>query len=203
MTVLPLIRTFEDAQGVEVTFFEWPVTSPKAIVQIAHGLGEHARRYDHVAEALNRAGYSVYADDHRGHGQTGLRMRAKGTIKKQGNLGPGGMKATFAAVHKLTGLIRNENPGKPVILIGHSWGSMIAQRILNPHSADYAAAVLTGSTLLVPGIMPSAGFNKKWAAEAAGPDGSGAEWLSRDRRPQCRFLVRQTPLKFLVCQVAS
>jgi alpha-beta hydrolase superfamily lysophospholipase len=194
MTALPLIRTFEDAQGVEVTFFEWPVTSPKAIVQIAHGLGEHARRYDHVAEALNRAGYSVYADDHRGHGQTGLSMRAKGTIKKQGNLGPGGMKATFAAVHKLTGVIRAENPGKPVVLIGHSWGSMIAQRILNPHSADYAAAVLTGSTLLVPGIMPSAGFNKKWAAEAAGPDGSGAEWLSRDIEVGKKF--RNDPLNF-------
>ena len=58
MTALPLTRTFTDAQGVEITFYEWPVAEAKAIVQLAHGLGEHARRYDHVAAALNRAGFS-------------------------------------------------------------------------------------------------------------------------------------------------
>mgnify|MGYP006165578815 CR=1 FL=1 len=102
MTELPIVRSFKDAQGIEITFYEWPVANPKASVQIVHGLGEHARRYDHVAEALNKAGYGVYADDHRGHGVTGSNMRAKGLIKQQGNLGPGGMPATFAAVRQLS-----------------------------------------------------------------------------------------------------
>ncbi len=48
----------------------WPVSAPKGAVVIVHGLGEHSGRYDHVAAALNQAGYSVYAQDARGHGQS-------------------------------------------------------------------------------------------------------------------------------------
>ena len=59
---------------------------PKAVIRIAHGLGEHARRYDQMAAVLNMAGFSVYADDHRGHGQTGLVQIDRRQIKKLGNL---------------------------------------------------------------------------------------------------------------------
>lgn len=196
MTTLPLVRSFTDSHGVDITFYEWPVAKPKAIVQIAHGLGEHARRYDHVAEALNRAGFGVYADDHRGHGATGVNMRAKGFIKQQGNLGPGGMPATFSAVRQLSHLIRGEHPETELVLLGHSWGSMIVQRLLNKFSDEYDLAVLTGSTLLLPGILPSGGFNKKYEAEAkkAGVASSGGEWLSRDLEVGKKF--RADPLNF-------
>jgi len=65
MTDLPITRVFTDSFGVEITYYVWPVEKPKAVVQISHGLGDHGRRYDHVAKALNDAGYSVYADDSR------------------------------------------------------------------------------------------------------------------------------------------
>jgi alpha-beta hydrolase superfamily lysophospholipase len=196
MTKLPLTRTMTDSHGVEITFYEWPVANPKAIVQIAHGLGEHARRYDHVAEALNKAGYGVYADDHRGHGVTGANMRAKGLIKQQGNLGPGGMSATFAAVRQLSHLIRGEHPTQKLILLGHSWGSMIVQRLLNKFADEYDLAVLTGSTLLLPGILPSGGFNKKYEAadKKAGIESGGGQWLSRDREVGKKF--QTDPLNF-------
>ncbi len=48
----------------------WPVDSSKGAVVIVHGLGEHSGRYEHVAGALNAAGYAVYAQDARGHGQS-------------------------------------------------------------------------------------------------------------------------------------
>ena len=196
MTTLPLVRTMTDSHGVEITFYEWPVANPKAIVQIAHGLGEHARRYDHVAEALNKAGYGVYADDHRGHGVTGSNMRAKGLIKQQGNLGPGGMPATFAAVRQLSHLIRGEHPTSKLVLLGHSWGSMIVQRLLNKFADEYDLAVLTGSTLLLPGVLPSGGFNKKYEAadKKAGIESGGGQWLSRDRSVGVNFA--QDPLNF-------
>ena len=196
MTTLPLVRTMTDSHGVDITFYEWPVAKPKAIVQIAHGLGEHARRYDHVAEALNKAGFGVYADDHRGHGATGVNMRAKGLIKQQGNLGPGGMPATFAAVRQLSHLIRGEHPESQLVLLGHSWGSMIVQRILNKFSDEYDFAVLTGSTLLLPGILPSGGFNKKYEVEAkkTGAQINGGAWLSRDLAVGEKF--RNDPMNF-------
>ncbi len=176
MTELPITRSYQDAQGINSTFFEWPVANAKAVVQIAHGLGEHARRYvDHPAD-LKRAGVSGYADDHRGHGETGLEQLKKKQIKNLGNLGAGGMLATFEAVHELTKLAKRENPGKPFVLLGHSWGSFISQKLLNRYSRDYDLAILTGTTLTIPGTMGAFGFNKKWA----GPDATGFEWLSRD-----------------------
>jgi alpha-beta hydrolase superfamily lysophospholipase len=177
MTTLPLVRNYEDAHGIEITFYEWPVAKPRAVIQLVHGLGEHARRYDHVAAALNRDGYSVYAEDHRGHGLTGLSMIEADITKRLGPLGPGGMKATIEQVHQLTEIIRDENPGVDVVLFGHSLGSMIGQRILNKYSGEYDAAILSGSTILIPGILPSDGFNKRWAKT---PNATGMEWLSSD-----------------------
>ena len=49
-----------------------PLGEPKAVVQIMHGFGEHSRRYLHMISKFNEAGYVVFADDHLGHGKTGV-----------------------------------------------------------------------------------------------------------------------------------
>lgn len=54
------------------------VKNPKGVVQISHGMAEHARRYDAFAQFLNAAGYIVYADDHRAHGMTSTKQSKKG-----------------------------------------------------------------------------------------------------------------------------
>ena len=192
MTQLPIQRSFNDDFGVEIVFYEWPVADPKAIIQIAHGLGEHARRYDQMAAALNRAGFSVYADDHRGHGQTGLGQVASKQTKKLGNLGPGGMDAAYKQVADFSKLIKKENPGKRIVLIGHSWGSFIAQKIINKQSDMYDAVVLSGSALTMPGYLATGDFNKVWKKL---PGSTGYEWLSRDVEVQKKFVA--DPLTFL------
>jgi alpha-beta hydrolase superfamily lysophospholipase len=192
MTTLPIVRSFTDDQGVEIVFYEWPVAEPKAVIQIAHGLGEHARRYDQMAAALNRAGFSVYADDHRGHGQTGLRQLEKKQIKRLGNLGPGGMAATYKQVADFSKLIKQEEPNQPLILLGHSWGSFIAQKIINTKSDFYDALVLSGSALTMPGYLATGDFNKEWKKQ---PGATGYEWLSRDVEIQNKFVA--DPLTFL------
>jgi alpha-beta hydrolase superfamily lysophospholipase len=192
MTSLPIQRSFEDNCGVEIVFYEWPVASPRAIVQIAHGLGEHARRYDQMAAVLNRAGFSVYADDHRGHGQTGLGQVGSKQTKKLGNLGPGGMDAAYKQVADFTKLIKDENPGKPIVLLGHSWGSFIAQKIINKYSDMYQAVVLSGSALTMPGYIATGDFNKVWKKI---PGSTGYEWLSRNVEIQKQFVA--DPLTFL------
>jgi alpha-beta hydrolase superfamily lysophospholipase len=182
-------RTFVDAQGVTIHYYTWSAPKPKGVVQIAHGLGEYATRYDELAQALVAAGYSVYADDHRGHGRTGVEQHL-GNMKHMGRLGPGGLGATIEEVRQLTTIIRAENPDAPVALLGHSWGSLMAQTILNHHAEDYDAAVLTGTAYRRPGSMNAGQLNAKHKHLGT----TGFEWLSRDPAVSQAFL--DDPLTF-------
>lgn len=166
---------FTDAYGIDIVYDVHPAQGDiRAVVQLLHGVGEHAGRYGALIAALNAAGYTVYADDHRGHGRTGLRQH--GDPAKLGKLGPGGMRAAVAACEQLTTLIRRENPGTPLVLIGHSWGSFLAQMMINRNARGYDAVVLSGSALRMPGSLNAGSLNAPWK----GPEATGVEWLSSD-----------------------
>ena len=61
--------SYPSSDGTQITAYRWdPAGEPRAVVQLTHGMGEHAQRYDYVATALTDAGYVVYAQDQRGHG---------------------------------------------------------------------------------------------------------------------------------------
>jgi alpha-beta hydrolase superfamily lysophospholipase len=182
-------KTFVDAHGVTIHYYIWRSAKPTGVVQIAHGLGEYAGRYEYLAQELVNAGYSVYADDHRGHGLTGLEQHG-GDHTQLGKLGPGGLRATADAIHQLTAIIRDENPDVPLAILGHSWGSLMVQSLLNKHADDYDAAVLTGTAHRVPGRMKSGHLNA--AHQHLGT--TGYEWLSRDPLVAQAFL--EDPLTF-------
>ncbi|HRP99588.1 MAG TPA: alpha/beta hydrolase [Terrimesophilobacter sp.] len=182
-------RTFVDAFGVTIHFHVWEANEPRAVVQVLHGLGEHALRYEALAADLVAAGYTVYADEHRGHGATGLGQH-NGDHSKLGRLGEGGMPATVAAVRQLTGMIREENPGLPLVLLGHSWGSIIAQKLINQDASDFAAVILSGTAYRTPFHMNGGDLSK--SHRVAG--GTGLEWLSRDVEVQRAFAA--DPLTF-------
>jgi alpha-beta hydrolase superfamily lysophospholipase len=169
------VPEYTDDYGVVITYYEWLVEKPRAVVQLLHGIGEHARRYEKLVGDLNDAGYSVVADDHRGHGQTGLTQH-DGDRSKLGRLGPGGLRATIAAVHQLSGMLRARFPEVPLVLLGHSWGSLIAQILVNSHASDYDAVVLTGTAYRWAGSMNGGDLNKRHKHLGT----TGAEWLSRD-----------------------
>jgi len=182
-------RSFVDALGVVIHYYVWMPGKPRAAVQIAHGVGEHALRYEVLAEELVNAGYAVFANDHRGHGATGIEMTG-GDLSRLGRLGPGGLRATIADLRQLSGLIRDELPGMPLVLLGHSWGSLMAQIVLNDHADDYEAVVLTGTSYRMPGFMNGGDLNKTHAHLGD----TGAEWLSRD--PEVSRVFQADPLTF-------
>lgn len=168
-------REFTDAHGIAIVYDVHPAAGePRGVVQLLHGVGEHAGRYGSLIAALTGAGFIVYADDHRGHGRTGIRQH-EGPAKL-GRLGKGGIRATEEAVWQLTGIIRAENPDLPLVLLGHSWGSFLAQMLVNDHPEAWDAVVLSGSALRTPTSLNAAPLNARWK----GPDATGFEWLSRD-----------------------
>ena len=166
---------FVDAHGVTVHYYVWRAADPRGAVQIMHGVGEHALRYEEVAQHLVRAGWTVYADDHLGHGATGLGQHG-GDHTKLGRLGPSGVRGAAEAVVQLTGIIRSEAPGLPVVALGHSWGSLMLQAIVDRQASLYDAVVLTGTAYRVPGSMNGGDLNARHAHLGS----TGFEWLSRD-----------------------
>ncbi|MBL3699352.1 alpha/beta fold hydrolase [Leucobacter luti] len=180
----PTEFTYVDAGGVEIFATEWKTAEPIGVVQISHGIGEHSKRYADFAQHLTRAGFAVFADDHRGHGETGRRQH-DGDLSRLGRLGPGGLAATEAAILQLTDIARERYPGLPVIMFAHSWGSLMAQRSLNQHPHRWDALVLSGSAFRSPRFMESGDLNAKWA----GPDANGFEWLSRDPAVSAEFIA--------------
>lgn len=168
--------SFVDAHGVEIVYSTWRAGRPKGIVQIAHGVGEHSLRYERLAQELVRAGWTVVANDHRGHGRTGLGQWG-GDHAKLGRLGVGGLRAAIDVVEQMTAVARQETPGVPLVLFGQSWGSLMAQRILNTSSESYDGVVLSATAYRLPGWMNGGDLNKRHAA--LGP--TRFEWLSRDR----------------------
>ncbi|WP_299088608.1 alpha/beta hydrolase [uncultured Microbacterium sp.] len=184
---------FTDAHGVAIVYDVHSAESPRAVIQLLHGVGEHAGRYTALIERLVADGYTVYADDHRGHGRTGVRQH-DGELSKLGRLGPGGHRAAVAAVWQFTQIIRAENPDLPLVILGHSWGSFLTQILVNDHPDAYDAVILSGSSLRWPGSLNSGDLNKPWKA----PDALGTEWLSSDPAVHRAFLddplTTSTPL---------
>ncbi|MFS0910579.1 alpha/beta fold hydrolase [Microbacterium sp. 179-I 3D2 NHS] len=176
-------REFTDARGVAIVYDVHPATSaPRGVVQLLHGVGEHAGRYSALAAALAEAGFHVYADDHRGHGRTGIRQH--GGPARLGRLGVGGLRAAEDAVWQLTRMIRDENPDLPLVVLGHSWGSFVAQKLVNRHPEAWDAVILSGSALLLPGSLNAAPLNARWATSEGA---TGFEWLSRDPQVWAAF----------------
>ena len=166
---------FRDAWGVTIHWYVWRAAKPKGVVQLVHGVGEHALRYEHVAQALVRAGYTVYADDHRGHGATGLEQWG-GDASRLGRLGPGGLRAAIDGVEAFADLVRADEAGLPFAVIAQSWGSLMVQKLLDERPDLWDAVVLTGTAYRWPGSMDAGDLNRRHAR----PGGTGFEWVSRD-----------------------
>ncbi len=114
----------------------------RGVVQVSHGLAEHAARYAQFADFLAARGFAAYAHDHRGHGYTTAPDAPLGRFAAQ----DGGDKAVadVVAVHDL---IASEYPGLPVVAMGHSMGGMICMNFLQAHSARVAAGAIWNSDL--------------------------------------------------------
>jgi alpha-beta hydrolase superfamily lysophospholipase len=147
MAITRTERTFDGVGGVRIVYDTWTPdagpegesegpTGPKGVVILSHGFGEHARRYDHVAQRFGEAGLVTYALDHRGHGRSGgKRVYLKDMSEYTGDFGT------------LVGIAGQEHPGLPKIVLGHSMGGAIVFAYGAEHPADYDLIVLSGPAI--------------------------------------------------------
>ncbi len=204
--------TFKALDGADIFARAWLPSTAKGVVQIAHGMAEHCLRYDWFARELVEQGFAVYANDHRGHGETAPSEDKLGYFADKD-----GWDTVVTDLKSLTDVIREKHPGCPVFLFGHSMGSFLSRDYIAHYGKDLAGVALSG-TAGDPGLLGKAGlmvsktqaffkggkspsplmdklsfgaYNKAFA-----PNRTPFDWLSRDpaqvdayvKDPFCGFL---------------
>ncbi len=206
--------SFTSDDGTALSVHRWlPDGSPKAVVQIVHGMAEHAGRYGGLAEALCDAGFAAYAHDQRGHG------RSVPDGEQPGHLADfDGWNRGVSDIHLLNRHLAQEHGEVPLLLLGHSMGSLMLQQLLAQHPDDASGFALSGTSGSPP-LIATAGrlvarierarlgkqgksallnalsfddFNKQFR-----PNRTDFDWLSRDEAevdayvadPLCGFVV--------------
>lgn len=138
------LSTFTASDGENLAVQDWPLepgVTPRGVVLIVHGLGEHAGRYDHVAQQLNAWGFAVRGYDQCGHGESsGL---------------PGSLPTDTRLLDDLADIIDSTRarmePGTPLILLGHSMGGLVTGRFVSLGMRKVDALIMS-SPALNPGM---------------------------------------------------
>lgn len=208
------INKFQSPTGATLALRHLPSTKKaKAIILINHGMAEHSGRYERLAKALSNAGYHVFAHDHRGHGETTAKDAPLGIFGSTN-----GLKKVQQDIEAVRSFATESYPSLPIILLGHSMGSILSLHYLIDHSDRLQAVMLLnsgvdGGPLLfvfrallkiakafkgsdVPAILASKLTFDDWNNKFK-PNRTAFDWLSQDNvevdkyiaDPKCGFAV--------------
>ena len=148
-----------DIDGIRVKTTSLVPASPLAVLQVVHGMMEHSERYLEFAKWLASQGIAVYLSDHFGHGKN-LEYTPGQAVKGSqihGHLADkDGWKKSIAVLYDLNQIIQKNHPGLPVIMFGHSMGSVMVQTYMQHFGKEVNGFILSG-TMSQHRIMINAG----------------------------------------------
>lgn len=187
--------TFPSSDGLhQIHAAEWTPSNrtPRAVVQLVHGISEYILRYAPFAKFLTEHGFVVVGDDHLGHGKTAKGPSEYGFISESQ-----GWEHMADDVRRLRVLTGERYPDLPYFLLGHSMGSFLARTYLIKWPGTLDGAILSGTGQEAPATVALGKFltglgdphkvnrlvnrlslgayNQKFA-----PNRTGADWISRD-----------------------
>ena len=191
------LRTFDDKINTVSVWDE--VDNKIGAVVIVHGMAEHADRYDDFAKRLNREGYVVLADNHRGH-----KFNPDG---ERGIVAPDSFENSVRDIKSVVDYAK-QTYGVEVALLGHSYGSFLSQRYLELYADTVVCCILSGTAYMkgalvgmgkiIAGLqrffvggektgklidkMSFGAYNKPFESQ-----GQRFAWLSRDRKKVAEY----------------
>ena len=192
------------SSGAKLRLYTCLANKPKAVIQINHGMAEHAGRYQEFAGFLAARGYHTFAHDHRGHGETKAPDAPLGNFAKKH-----GLEKVLEDVRCINRHIHKTTPDLPVVCFGHSMGSTIAATYMLQYPETInGAAIWNGSQtgaqpillafLLkiermfkgsdVPSQLAEALTFNSWN-KTFQPNRTPFDWLSRDEREVDKYIA--------------
>jgi len=179
-------------------------TAPKAVIQIAHGLGDKIERYDDFAKFLNSQGYVVYGHDHRGHGKTAATEEQVGFFSEKG-----GWSKVINDMSRVSEIAKADYPDLPLFIFGHSMGSFITRDFLRVKYDLIDGVILSGTAYHNPALIKLGSAIAKSEAKLRGkhhrsklldkmsfgsfnkhfkPNRTEFDWISRDNEQVDRYV---------------
>ena len=136
-------ETVTASDGLRLFVRRRDVANPRGEIALVHGFGEHSGRYDRLGVHLNAHGYSVTAYDHRGHGLSdGLPGHVESFGEYENDL------------DRIIAAVRARGEDRPIFLIGHSMGGLVALRYIATRSGAIAAAVISAPLIGLAAPLP-------------------------------------------------
>jgi alpha-beta hydrolase superfamily lysophospholipase len=211
--------------GASLFVRRWKAGEPRAILHIVHGMAEHSNRYERLARRLGQDKIEIWAADQRGHGRTAAAEKnGPGSGARLGHCADkDGFSRVCADIDIINRGIARERPGVPVFLMGHSWGSFIAQSYIEQYegrAVNLAGCLLSGTRgpdgMRIKTGAAAMGFlafimgerNGSTLAKAAAdgsynkpfrPNRTPFDWLSRDEKEVDAYIA--DPFCGFLCSV--
>ena len=189
-----------DFDGVRLSVLTVCPENPRFCLQITHGMAEHKRRYIPFMEYIASLGGACIISDMRGHGETS-------NPADYGYFGENGVEATLSDLHQIGSVLRQKYPGLPMILFGHSMGSLVARSYAAEHDHHLAALILSGEASNNPAVgaglfltrlmalfrgdryrSPLIESMSTGAYDKAFPEGEKFQWLSVNKENRQKYI---------------
>jgi alpha-beta hydrolase superfamily lysophospholipase len=135
---------FEGADGRSLFRRAWLPLVPQRALVVVHGFGEHSGRYETLARSFGARGYAVHAYDHTGHGQS---SGVRGHVSDFSDF--------LDDLERFLTLVREEHPGLPCVLVGHSMGGLVVASLAGQRAPEVDCIVTSGPALEIgKGVSP-------------------------------------------------
>ena len=191
-----------------------PEGSPRAVIQIAHGIAEHIERYDDFMRFLAENGFVAVGNDHLGHGKSAAKLEEKGIFAERD-----GWDYVVRDMDRLRSRMREDYPHIPYIFFGHSMGSFLTRTYLIIYPKNCDGAILSGTGHQSPALINAGYLAAEATVRLQGPRASGQalndmafgsyckqipnprtpfDWLSRDAEAVDRYIA--DPMCGFVCK---
>lgn len=199
------VESYTSCMHTHVRYFVYEpqvILRVKGIVQVHHGLGEHAERYDHFASFLSNQGYVVVVSDFVGHGKSLIDF-------EQGYFGEqGGPKHLIKDMHRLIAIMRRQYPDAPYFLMGTDFGATLIRKYVSTYGDYVDGVILLATRVKVDYKLVKIAYIKmmkkikgplfkseeyfKWLQrinnKKLGHNSIDAEWMTSDKNERKKFL---------------